>query len=214
MKKYMAGSCAVLLCCSMGVTAWASDQEKGDYHATVNGMPLTQPIYDNKDHAHMYPVRELGELLGYEVIWDKTARNATVTVGDISAVMTPNADTYTVNGEAVEMGAAAELQDGVLYAPSRIFTLYFPVAMQNVANEGVVITGLDAEGVETVTGTVKDAGNQTLVLTLADGTERSFSKEHADVNLAEGLLLGSEATVYFHTDMPQEAIKIVQPQTA
>ena len=212
MKRMMAYMLAGVLTLGCGTTAFG--EEKTSAVMKVKDAVVEQPLYENKDHAHMYPVRELGELLGYEVVWDKTARNATVTVGDISAVMTPNADTYTVNGEAVEMGAAAELQDGVLYAPSRIFTLYFPVAMQNVANEGVVITGLDAEGVETVTGTVKDAGNQTLVLTLADGTERSFSKEHADVNLAEGLLLGSEATVYFHTDMPQEAIKIVQPQTA
>ena len=37
----------------------------------------------------------------------------------------PGKDAYTIGGVTEQIGAAPELKDSVLYAPSRIFTLYF-----------------------------------------------------------------------------------------
>ena len=208
MKKIMACVLAGVLTLGCGATAFG--EEKTSAVMKVKDTVVEQPLYENKDHAQMVPVREVSSLLGYTVTWDAKTRSVVVSDGTTSLSFAPGTDAYTVGGVTEQIGAAPELKDGVLYAPSRIFSLYFPVALQYDGAGQIVATDLKADGVEQVTGTVVDATMYNLVLRQEDGMLRIFTKENADVNLSDGLLIDSLVTVYYSSANPKAAIKLVQ----
>lgn len=208
MKKIMACVLAGVLTFGCGATAFG--EEKTSAVMKVKDTVVEQPLYENKDHAQMVPVREVSSLLGYTVTWDAKTRSVVVSDGTTSLSFAPGTDAYTVGGVTEQIGAAPELKDGVLYAPSRIFSLYFPVALQYDGAGQIVATDLKADGVEQVTGTIVDATMYNLVLRQEDGMLRIFTKENADVNLSDGLLIDSLVTVYYSSANPKAAIKLVQ----
>ncbi|MBM6829944.1 copper amine oxidase N-terminal domain-containing protein [Anaerotignum lactatifermentans] len=175
---------------------------------TVEGTAVAQPLYVSESGVTMAPVRETAGLLGYRVVWDKESRSVTISDGTLSLSFAPGADAYTSRGRTRQLGMAPELKEGVLYAPAEIYSLYYPVTLtQN--DSGLTLTALSKEGLEQVTGIIEDAAMYNLVLRLEDGTLRVFGKENADVSAAEGLLLGSTVTVYYRTEAPRAAVKIV-----
>lgn len=208
MKKIMACVLAGVLTLGCGATAFG--EEKTSAVMKVKDTVVEQPLYENKDHAQMVPVREVSSLLGYTVTWDAKTRSVVVSDGTTSLSFAPGTDAYTGGGVTEQIGAAPELKDGVLYAPSRIFSLYFPVALQYDGAGQIVATDLKADGVEQVTGTIVDATMYNLVLRQEDGMLRIFTKENADVNLSDGLLIDSLVTVYYSSTNPKAAIKLVQ----
>lgn len=208
MKKIMACVLAGVLTLGCGATAFG--EEKTSAVMKVKDTVVEQPLYENKDHAQMVPVREVSSLLGYTVTWDAKTRSVVVSDGTTSLSFAPGTDAYTGGGVTEQIGAAPELKDGVLYAPSRIFSLYFPVALQYDGAGQIVATDLKADGVEQVTGTIVDATMYNLVLRQEDGMLRIFTKENADVNLSDGLLIDSLVTVYYSSANPKAAIKLVQ----
>lgn len=208
MKRMMAYMLAGILTLGCGTTAFG--EEKTSAVMKVKDAVVEQPLYENKDHAQMVPVREVSSLLGYTVTWDAKTRSVAVSDGTTSLSFAPGTDAYTVGGVTEQIGAAPELKDGVLYAPSRIFSLYFPVALQYDGAGQIVATDLKADGVEQVTGTIVDATMYNLVLRQEDGMLRIFTKENADVNLSDGLLIDSLVTVYYSSANPKAAIKLVQ----
>lgn len=208
MKRMMAYMLAGVLTLGCGTTAFGV--EKTSAVMKVKDAVVEQPLYENKDHAQMVPVREVSSLLGYTVTWDAKTRSVVVSDGTTSLSFAPSTDAYTVGGVTEQIGAAPELKDGVLYAPSRIFSLYFPVALQYDGAGQIVATDLKADGVEQVTGTIVDATMYNLVLRQEDGMLRIFTKENADVNLSDGLLIDSLVTVYYSSANPKAAIKLVQ----
>ena len=208
MKRIMACVLAGVLTLGCGVTAFGV--EKTSAVMKVKDTVVEQPLYENKDHAQMVPVREVSSLLGYTVSWDAKTRSVAVFDGTTSLSFAPGKDAYTIGGVTEQIGAAPELKDSVLYAPSRIFTLYFPVALQYDGAGQIVATDLNADGVEQVTGTIVDATMYNLVLRQEDGMLRIFTKENADVNLSDGLLVDSTVTVYYSSANPKAAIKLVQ----
>lgn len=208
MKKIMACVLAGVLTLGCGATAFGV--EKTSAVMKVKDTVVEQPLYENKDHSQMVPVREVSSLLGYTVTWDAKTRSVVVSDGTTSLSFAPGTDAYTVGGVTEQIGAAPELKDGVLYAPSRIFSLYFPVALQYDGAGQIIATDLKAEGVEQVTGTIVDATMYNLVLRQDDGMLRIFTKENADVNLSDGLLIDSLVTVYYSSANPKAAIKLVQ----
>lgn len=208
MKRMMAYMLAGVLTLGCGTTAFGV--EKTSAVMKVKDAVVEQPLYENKDHAQMVPVREVSSLLGYTVTWDAKTRSVAVSDGTTSLSFAPGTDAYTVGGVTEQIGAAPELKDGVLYAPSRIFSLYFPVALQYDGAGQIVATDLKADGVEQVTGTIVDATMYNLVLRQEDGMLRIFTKENADVNLSDGLLIDSLVTVYYSSANPKAAIKLVQ----
>ena len=208
MKRMMAYMLAGDLTLGCGTTAFG--EEKTSAVMKVKDTVVEQPLYENKDHAQMVPVREVSSLLGYTVTWDAKTRSVVVSDGTTSLSFAPGTDAYTVGGVTEQIGAAPELKDGVLYAPSRIFSLYFPVALQYDGAGQIVATDLKADGVEQVTGTIVDATMYNLVLRQEDGMLRIFTKENADVNLSDGLLIDSLVTVYYSSANPKAAIKLVQ----
>lgn len=208
MKRMMAYMLAGVLTLGCGTTAFG--EEKTSAVMKVKDAVVEQPLYENKDHAQMVPVREVSSLLGYTVTWDAKTRSVAVSDGTTSLSFAPGKDAYTIGGVTEQIGAAPELKDGVLYAPSRIFSLYFPVALQYDGAGQIVATDLKADGVEQVTGTIVDATMYNLVLRQEDGMLRIFTKENADVNLSDGLLIDSLVTVYYSSANPKAAIKLVQ----
>lgn len=176
---------------------------------TVGGTAVTQPLYVSESGVTMAPVRETASLLGYSVVWDSQSRSVTISDGTLSLAFAPGTDAYTSRGTTRQLGTAPELKDGVLYAPTEIYSLYYPVTLTQDSTGGLTLTALSMEGMEQVTGVIEEAAMYNLVLRLEDGTLRVFGKENADVSAAQGLLLGSTATVYYRTEEPRAAIKIV-----
>lgn len=213
MKKIMACVLAGVLTLGCGATAFG--EEKTSAVMKVKDTVVEQPLYENKDHAQMVPVREVSSLLGYTVTWDAKTRSVVVSDGTTSLSFAPGTDAYTVGGVTEQIGAAPELKDGVLYAPSRIFSLYFPVALQYDGAGQIVATDLKADGVEQVTGTVVEAAQYNLVLRLEDGTLRIFTKDQADMTRAGSLEPDSLVEVYYKSADPKTAIKLfaVDPAT-
>ena len=140
MKKMAAFILAGIMAAATGATAFGADVvEKGDYTAQVNGVAVKQAIYENKDHAHMFPVREVGELLGYTVVWNRSARTVSVSDGDVSVSFAIGQDAYVSDGETVSLQAVPELKEGVSYVPSLFFSRFFPVEMENLENEVILV---------------------------------------------------------------------------
>lgn len=210
MKRIMACVLTGILTLGCGTTVFG--EEKLPARMQINGTEVQQPLYENKDHAQMVPVREVSDLLGYTVTWDARTRSVVVSDGTTSLAFAPDTDAYTIGDQTKQIGAAPELKDGVLYAPSRIFSLYFPVALQYNGPGNIVATDLKGQDVEKVTGSVVDGTMYTLIVRLEDGTLRIFTKENADVNLSQGLLIDSTVTVYYRSTDPKTAIKLVQQE--
>ena len=162
----------------------------------------------------MVPVREVGDILGYTVAWDKQTRSVTLSDGTTTVGFASGKDAYLVGGETKSIGGAPELMDGVQYVPADLFSAFFPVAMQTKAGQ-LVFTDLTAEGVEQVTGTVVEAAQYNLVLRLEDGTLRIFTKDQADMTRAGSLEPDSLVEVYYKSADPKTAIKLfaVDPAT-
>ena len=153
------------------------------------------------------PVREVGDILGYTVAWDKTTRSVTLSDGTTTVGFASGKDTYLVEGETKSIGCAPELLEGVQYVPADLFSAFFPVAMQTKAGQ-LVFTDLTAEGVEQITGTVVEAAQYNLVMRLEDGTLRIFTKDQADMTRAGSLEPGSLVAVYYKSADPKTAIKL------
>lgn len=207
MKKMAAYLLAGVLTLGCGTTAFGAEQVSTPM--TVQDTAVTQPLYADAAGTRLVPVREVGDLLGYTVAWDKETRSVTVSDGTTTVAFAAGKDAYTVGDATKTLGAAPELIDGVQYAPVQLFSVCFPVAVQTKAGQ-LVLTDLQTEGVEQVSGTIVDAAMYNLVLRLEDGTLRIFTKENADAYQSNGLLADSALTVYYQTANPKTAIKLVQ----
>ena len=202
MKRMMAYMLAGVLTLGCGTTAFGAEKISGTM--MVQDTEVTQPLYADEWGTKLVPVREVGDILGYTVAWDKQTRSVTLS----------GKDAYLVGGETKSIGGAPELMDGVQYVPADLFSAFFPVAMQTKAGQ-LVFTDLTAGGVEQVTGTVVEAAQYNLVLRLEDGTLRIFTKDQADMTRAGSLEPDSLVEVYYKSADPKTAIKLfaVDPAT-
>ena len=83
MKKFLLdilalAGIALVSISSVSHVAFAAEViEKPEYKAIVNGIELENQTYENIDHAHMYPVGEMSEILGYTVEWNDEEKSQT-----------------------------------------------------------------------------------------------------------------------------------------
>lgn len=212
MKRMMAYMLAGVLTLGYGTTAFAA--EKISSTMMVQDTAVTQPLYADEWGTKLVPVREVGDILGYTVAWDKQTRSVTLSNGTTTVGFASGQDAYLVEGETKSIGCAPELVDGVQYVPADLFSAFFPVSMQTKAGQ-LIFTDLTAEGVEQVTGTVVGAAQYNLVLRLSDGTLRIFAKDQADMTRAGSLEQGSLVAVYCKSADSKSALKImaVAPET-
>lgn len=206
MKRMMAYMLAGVLALGCGTTAFGAEKISGT--ALVQGVELTQSLYADEWGTKLMPVREVGDILGYTVAWDKETRSVTLSDGTTTVGFASGADAYVVDGETKSIGGVPELMDGVQYVPADLFSAFFPVAMQTQAGQ-LILTDLTAEDVEQVRGTVVEAAQYNLVLRLPDGTLRIFAKNQADMTRAGSLEKDSPVAVYCKSADPKTALKIV-----
>lgn len=205
MKRMMAYMLAGVLTLGCGTTAFGA--EKISSTMMVQDKEVTQTLYADEWGTKLVPVREVGDILGYTVAWDKQTRSVTLSDGTTTVGFASGKDAYLVEGETKSIGCAPELLEGVQYVPADLFSAFFPVAMQTKAGQ-LVFTDLTAEGVEQITGTVVEAAQYNLVMRLEDGTLRIFTKDQADMTRAGSLEPGSLAAVYYKSADPKTAIKL------
>lgn len=148
MKKFLldilalAGIALVSLSSVSHVAFAAEIIEKNDYKAIVNGIELKNQIYENIDHAHMYPVREMSEILGYTVEWNDDEKSCLVASETVPSVkFYIGEDKYIYGADALaELKAVPEIKDGLSYVPSTFFTEFFSLDMINMADGTVNVT--------------------------------------------------------------------------
>lgn len=206
MKRMMAYMLTGIFTLGCGTTAFAAEKISGA--ALVQDTAVTQPLYADEWGTKLVPVREVGNILGYTVAWDKETRSVTLSDGMTKVGFASGKDAYLVEGETKSIGGVPELMDGVQYVPADLFAAFFPVAMQTKAGQ-LILTDLTAEDVEQVKGTVVEAAQYNLVLRLEDGTLRIFAKNQADMTRAGSLEKDSPVAVYYKTSDPKTALKIV-----
>lgn len=184
--------------------------EKNDYTTQVNGTWLQNPIYENKDHAHMYPLREVCELLGYDVVWEPTTKKITVTGDNIIAECKSGESSVLVDGDMVfELRAEIENKNGMTYVPSLFFTNIFPINMTNEPNEVILVE----KQTNQVTATITDATMNTLSVQTAEGTYYTFDTSNADKSKCNGLTIGSEVTIFYKGNLYDNTEVVALEQT-
>lgn len=148
MKKFLldilalAGIALVSISSVSHVAFSAEVIEKPEYKAVVNGIELESQTYENIDHAHMYPVREMSEILGYTVEWNDEEKSCLVSSETVPSVkFYIGEDKYIYGADAVaELKAVPEIKDGRSYVPSTFFSKFFSLDMRNMPDGTVNIT--------------------------------------------------------------------------
>lgn len=79
MKRMMAYMLAGVLTLGCGTTAFGA--EKISSTMMVQDKEVTQTLYADEWGTKLVPVREVGDILGYTVAWDKTTRSVTLSDG-------------------------------------------------------------------------------------------------------------------------------------
>ena len=190
--------------------------EKGDYTAKVNGTPLTQSIYENKDHAHMFPLREMCNLLGYTITWQTDTKTAIVTGNGIIAEVQSGNTTVLVDKDMVfDLKAEIENKNDTLYVPSLFFTEIFPITMKNEPNEVILVETVSpktSEETHSTVGIIQDATMNTIsIKTIDTDTVYTFYTESADTSQCKGLHIGSQVTITYRGDLntPDSNIEVI-----
>ena len=62
------GVIAVMSVSQLAYAAETTENEK--FNAVVNGTALENEVYETEDNVVMYPVREISEILGYDLKWN------------------------------------------------------------------------------------------------------------------------------------------------
>lgn len=92
-------------------------------------VTLTNLAYKNKDGVIMIPLRQIAEILGYEVKWNNETQSAELTKGAQWTNVKVGEDNYNFAKMLVKLGAAPELKDSKTFVP---FTLLEEVLKVNV----------------------------------------------------------------------------------
>ncbi len=109
----------------------------GSTTAYINGEAHTldaAPI--NRNNRTMLPVRFLANAFGVDndgIRWDAATRTATLTNSEVTIVVTIDAPTMTVNGEAVALDSPAIIESDRTYLPVRAIANALGVSNDNIA---------------------------------------------------------------------------------
>lgn len=103
MKRMMAYMLAGILTLGCGTTAFGAEKISGTM--MVQDTEVTQPLYADEWGTKLVPVREVGDILGYTVAWDKQTRSVTLSDGTTTVGFASGKDAYLVGGETKSIGA-------------------------------------------------------------------------------------------------------------
>lgn len=92
-------------------------------------LTLTNSAYKNKDEVVMIPLRQIAEVLGYEVKWNNETQSAELIKGAQWTTVKVGEDNYNFAKMLVKLGAAPELKDSKTFVP---FTFLEEVLKVNV----------------------------------------------------------------------------------
>lgn len=96
MKRMMAYMLAGVLTLGCGATAFGAEKISGTM--MVQDTEVTQPLYADEWGTKLVPVREVGDILGYTVAWDKQTRSVTLSDGTTTVGFASGKDAYLVGG--------------------------------------------------------------------------------------------------------------------
>lgn len=92
-------------------------------------VTLTNAAYKNKDGVVMIPLRQIAEVLGYEVKWNNETQSAELTKDTQWTTVKVGEDNYNFAKMLVKLGTAPELKDSKTFVP---FTFLEEVLKVNV----------------------------------------------------------------------------------
>ena len=102
MKRMIAYMLAGVLTLGCGTTAFGA--EKISSTMMVQDKEVTQTLYADEWGTKLVPVREVGDILGYTVAWDKQTRSVNLSDGTTTVGFASGKDAYLVEGETKSIG--------------------------------------------------------------------------------------------------------------
>lgn len=104
----------------------------------LNGEELSLTNLINvTENRYMIPLREVGEKLGYEISWNKEARQAELIKGNNFLTVTENKDMYGFSKMIVKLGMAPVINSGTMYVPVEFIEEVMQLNIE-VTNEGIL----------------------------------------------------------------------------
>ena len=103
----------------------------------VNGMDVSVPEPVLTDGTTFVPVADLANSLGGYVDWNHETKTARVEIGDKIGFIHSDNPIAEVGGEQVDLKASPYIEEGVLWAPVRVFRDGYGI--------GLVANGQDIE---------------------------------------------------------------------
>ena len=79
-------------------------------------IKLENEIYES-ENTFMLPIREVGESLGYETLWNPQTNQVELTKGTNMVTTTLNEDMYSFSKMIVKLGKASEVKEGLTFVP-------------------------------------------------------------------------------------------------
>lgn len=102
----------------------------------LNGQQLKSDVNPQIiNNATVVPVRTVSEGLGYQIVWDNTAKTATVTHGNNVIKLKMNDNVALVNGQMVQMDTTASIIKGTTLVPLRFIGEQFGLNVEWKAAE-------------------------------------------------------------------------------
>ena len=122
------------------ITYGAEISAQDEFEAAVNGTELKNDIYKNEDGTVMYPVREVSDLLGYNVEWNGDDESCIISDGNTVISFAIGKDSYTIGNVTSSLGAAPEFTDGLSYVPGEFLKGFFDLNVSGESNGHIKIT--------------------------------------------------------------------------
>lgn len=141
MKKII----AMLLVIMISITTTISVNAQSTLTVIVDGavvnFPDAKPYIDSNNRT-LVPIRFVTEALGADVEWNQGSQEATITLGDVKAVLKIGEKTIKKGNTTIQMDTVAILKDNRTFVPARFVAEAFgaSVGYDKPSNTVIIIT--------------------------------------------------------------------------
>lgn len=97
-------------------------------------ITLNKSLYQNEQGVMMIPLRQIAEILGYEVKWNNEERSVELIKGPHWTLVTIGQDNYSFAKMLIKLGTAPEIKDSTTYVPYDFLTEVLRVNVEITEN--------------------------------------------------------------------------------
>ena len=158
LKKLLTLTLIVIMLTSMTAGTVAASAAS-PINLRIDGELLTPDVPAFVDNGRtLVPMRFIAEVLGADVDWNSTSRQATFETAMYTVVFTIDSNRYTVNGASKTLDVPAQIVEGRTMVPLRAFSEAIGAAVDFVASSNTATVDYFTK----MTGTLKLSGSTTV----------------------------------------------------